>query len=103
MVGCNPLPLLTPSGHQGSLLRRNGRKKEHGMLPVLSCTRYFQAPATQFTLVGTCISYFLTAAVKWCHIVVQNNGKEMYKKSVLHMQICCFVNGEEKCDVGLPW
>ena len=26
---------------QGSLLGRNGHKKEHGMLPVLSCTCYF--------------------------------------------------------------
>ena len=25
-------------------------------------------------------------------VVVQNNGKEMYKKSVLHMQSCFFAN-----------
>ena len=25
-------------------------------------------------------------------VVVQNNGKEMYKKSVLHVQICFFAN-----------
>ena len=25
-------------------------------------------------------------------VVVQNNGKEMYKKSVLHVQSCFFVN-----------
>ena len=25
-------------------------------------------------------------------VVVQNNGKEMYKKSVLHVQSCCFAN-----------
>ena len=68
-------------GHQASLLERNGRKKEHGVLPVLSC-------ATQSTLVATSISHFLTAAIV-CHVVVQNNGKEMYKnkKEVLHVQI----------------
>ena len=25
-------------------------------------------------------------------VVVQNNGKEMYKKSVLHLQSCFFAN-----------
>ena len=25
-------------------------------------------------------------------VVVQSNGKEMYKKSVLHVQSCCFAN-----------
>ena len=26
------------------------------------------------------------------HVVVQNNGKEMYKESVLHLQSCLFAN-----------
>ena len=69
---------------------------------------FFLAPVTSKRLLGSlhwwpqAFLIFLTAAVK-CHIVMQNNSKEMYKKSVLHMQICCFVNKEQKCDVRLPW
>ena len=29
---------------------------------------------------------------KFLVVVVQNNGKEMYKKSVLHVQSCFFAN-----------
>ena len=29
---------------------------------------------------------------KFCFVVVQNNGKEMYQKSVLHVQSCFFAN-----------
>ena len=29
---------------------------------------------------------------KFHFVVVQNNGKEMYKKSVLHVQSCFFAN-----------
>ena len=29
---------------------------------------------------------------KFCVVVVQNNGKEMYKKSVMHVQSCFFAN-----------
>ena len=31
-------------------------------------------------------------ARKFLVVVVQNNGKEMYKKSVLHVQSCFFAN-----------
>ena len=57
-----------------------------------ACSLFFLAPVTSKRLLGSLHRWpqafliFLTAAVK-CHIVMQNNSKEMYKKSVLHMQI----------------
>ena len=32
-----------------------------------------------------------------CTVVVQNNGKEMYKKGVLHVQRCFFANKNYCC------
>ena len=42
---------------------------------------------------NTCdISSLKRVTRKFHDVVVQNNGKEMYKISVLHVQSCCFAN-----------
>ena len=38
------------------------------------------------------ISFLKRVTKKFHVVVVQNNGEEMYKKSVLHVQSCFFAN-----------
>ena len=38
------------------------------------------------------ISFLKRVTRKFHVVVVQNNGKEMYKKSVLHVQSCFYAN-----------
>ena len=58
------------SGHQGEIewQRKKLNRNAYNISPTKRVTRKF---------------YF---------VVVQNNGKEMYKKSVLHVQNCFFAN-----------
>ena len=100
MVGCNPPPFSSQSptpfdtcyagyadGHQGSLLGSNGHKKEHGMLPVLSCTCYFQAPARQSTLVATSISQKNESFFSLLLLSVTLSCKTTAKKCT--KKVCC--------------
>ena len=104
----NPLPLSAPAMQAMLVDTKVACLEVMGTRKNTACSLFFLAPVTSKRLLGSlhwwpqAFLIFLTAAVK-CHIVMQNNSKEMYKKSVLHMQICCFANKEQKCDVRLPW
>ena len=100
VVDCNPPTFSSQSptpfdtcyagyagGHQGSLLGSNGHKKEHSMLPVLSCTCYFQVPATQSTLVATSISHFSHRCCKVSHCHAKQWQRNVQKKCAAHANL----------------
>ena len=60
------------SGHQSQIVKMTGSEKKSEQEHVYN------------------ISSIKRVTRKFRVVVVQNNGKEMYKKSVLHMQSCCF-------------
>ena len=60
------------SGHQGQIVKMTGSEKKSEQEHVYK------------------ISSIKRVTRKFRVVVVQNNGKEMYKKSVLHVQSCCF-------------
>ena len=60
------------SGHQGQIVKMIGSEKKSEQEHVYN------------------ISSIKRVTRKFRVVVVQNNGKEMYKKSVLHVQSCCF-------------
>ena len=63
------------SGHQGKNKRQRKQSEQEHIQHFLRKTSH-QEVSGSFTL----------------YIVVQNNGKEMYIKSVLHVQSCFFAN-----------
>ena len=60
------------SGHQGQIVKMTGSEKKSEQEHVYN------------------ISSIKRVTGKFRVVVVQNNGKEMYKKSVLPVQSCCF-------------
>ena len=60
------------SGHQSQIVKMTGSEKKSEQEHVYN------------------ISSIKRVTRKFRVVVVQNNGKEMYKKSVLHVQSCCF-------------
>ena len=60
------------SGHQGQIVKMTGSEKKSEQEHVYN------------------ISSIKRVTRKFPVVVVQNNGKEMYKNSVLHVQSCCF-------------
>ena len=60
------------SGHQGQIVKMTGSEKKSEQEHVYN------------------ISSIKRVTRKFRVVVVQNNGKEMYKKSVLPVQSCCF-------------
>ena len=49
------------------------------------------------------ISFIKRVTRKFHVLVVQNNGKEMYKKSVLHVQSCLIANKTYCCFFTVLW
>ena len=60
------------SGHQGQIVKMTGSEKKSEQEHVYN------------------ISSIKRVTRKFRVVVVQNSGKEMYKKSVLPVQSCCF-------------